>query len=702
MSKKKKQTVAVAMATALGVSAMMSPVTVHAQEEDPATNITQESTQGAKSQDNTPVSEQGLPASEQPQELGTNGLQSGTPAIKPKSNGAFTNGAEEEQAIKTALAGYTMSNETTQEELQDFLNREFVDTGKLSSISVSLSNKTEATSDSAGSIVITVDFGLTNMVPPAYVYTFVIPRLPKAEEVAINETNFPDPIFRKYVKDKFDTLSDGVLSLDEISKITHIIIGNQNIGSLEGIEHFHELKFLWCQKNAITELNVSQNANLTMLDCGYTNISYLNISNNKNLTSLNCSGTKINNLNLSENIALTTLHCSNVTISELNLTNNPHLKLLNLSGTTLNDLDTSNNINLETLLCYGTKIKSLDVSKNTKLKIFDCTYTSLAWLNLGIQDSLGNFKNSDSEIDVLVTDSTFHIADMFEGINPEKIDENTVTGAVYNKDTGIMSDYTLGTSITYTYDCGTAEGIPQILNVTLNLSKSDSKIIIGSNLNMEYTGNPYEIPEIRTEGSKGELTFTYSEYINGSYEPIATAPTNVGKYAVYIELAEDEYNEGAVIEQTFFEITQAKNSWTNELAIKYWKENEKANKPTATAKFGDAVFTYSDSENGTYTSEVPTKAGTWYVKATVTGTENYTGLEDTKSFLIREAEPIIPNQPDEPTNPEEPGQPVKPDNPPGKVETGDTSQSGLLAVLSFLSAGCIAVLLRKRKKRNEA
>lgn len=71
MNNKKKQTVAVAMATALGVSAMMSPVAVHAQEEDPATAITQEdnqqdSTQETKLQDETPVSEQGLPANEIP------------------------------------------------------------------------------------------------------------------------------------------------------------------------------------------------------------------------------------------------------------------------------------------------------------------------------------------------------------------------------------------------------------------------------------------------------------------------------------------------------------------------------------------------------------------------------------------------------------------------------------------------------------
>ena len=87
MNNKKKQTVAVAMATALGVSAMMSPVAVHAQEEDPVTAITQEdnqqdSTQETKLQDETPVVEQGAPANEIPQGLSTNSLpQAGGVAI---------------------------------------------------------------------------------------------------------------------------------------------------------------------------------------------------------------------------------------------------------------------------------------------------------------------------------------------------------------------------------------------------------------------------------------------------------------------------------------------------------------------------------------------------------------------------------------------------------------------------------------------
>ena len=45
------------------------------------------------------------------------------------------------------------------------------------------------------------------------------------------------------------------------------------------------------------------------------------------------------------------------------------------------------------------------------------------------------------------------------------------------------------------------------------------------------------------------------------------------------------------------------------------------------AKYGTIKYTYSNTADGTYTEEVPTNAGTYYVKATVEETADYSGLE---------------------------------------------------------------------------
>ena len=78
-----------------------------------------------------------------------------------------------------------------------------------------------------------------------------------------------------------------------------------------------------------------------------------------------------------------------------------------------------------------------------------------------------------------------------------------------------------------------------------------------------------------------------------------------------------------------YSATENKNSneFTQPLAITGWTYGETANTPTAVAKYGTIKYTYSNTADGTYTEEVPTNAGTYYVKATVEETADYLGLE---------------------------------------------------------------------------
>ncbi len=82
------------------------------------------------------------------------------------------------------------------------------------------------------------------------------------------------------------------------------------------------------------------------------------------------------------------------------------------------------------------------------------------------------------------------------------------------------------------------------------------------------------------------------------------------------------------------------NSWTQELSISDWTYGQEASVPSASAKYGDVVYTYSTEENGEYTAEVPQSAGTYYVKASVAeAPDQYTGLEAIKKFHIYKAVP---------------------------------------------------------------
>ena len=182
-------------------------------------------------------------------------------------------------------------------------------------------------------------------------------------------------------------------------------------------------------------------------------------------------------------------------------------------------------------------------------------------------------------------------------------------------------------------------------NVEVKVDKADSAVnITTQSLNKAYDGNAVSVPEYTTSGSDGKVTTKWQENTGSAdapkWEDLKSAPSKVGTYRVVIELAgNDNYKHASATLD--FTISKADNAWAKELSIKGWKYNETANVPTAKAQFGDVKFTYSSEENGTYTSEVPKNAGTYYVKATVAGTENYTGLESVVPFKIAKADTTL-------------------------------------------------------------
>ncbi|MDE5872650.1 MAG: hypothetical protein K2H07_01920, partial [Lachnospiraceae bacterium] len=104
-------------------------------------------------------------------------------------------------------------------------------------------------------------------------------------EVAIDETNFPDSIFRSYVM-RFDTNKDGIFSSDELLAVKKIYVGDKKIANLKGVEYFTALEELWCHVNQLTSLDVSGNHALKKLHCGHNQLTSLNVSNNPALEDL--------------------------------------------------------------------------------------------------------------------------------------------------------------------------------------------------------------------------------------------------------------------------------------------------------------------------------------------------------------------------------------------------------------------------------
>lgn len=173
--------------------------------------------------------------------------------------------------------------------------------------------------------------------------------------IAIDDANFPDANFRKYLLAK-DYGKDGVLTEEEINGIKDLSISRAGIGNLKGIEFFTALTVLVCYGNQLTALDVSKNTKLVHLNCSKNQLTSLDVSKNLALTELECADNHLTSLDVSKHTELVQLWCYKNCLRELNVSKNTKLTHLN---------------------CYINCLTTLDVSKNTALTYLGCSQNGI-------------------------------------------------------------------------------------------------------------------------------------------------------------------------------------------------------------------------------------------------------------------------------------------------------------------------------------
>ena len=170
---------------------------------------------------------------------------------------------------------------------------------------------------------------------------------------------------------------------------------------------------------------------------------------------------------------------------------------------------------------------------------------------------------------------------------------------------------------------------------------------INKNIEKYYTGEAVTLQE--------DEIFLYQEYgdENDTLVPGEDFKIVEGSYENNIDVTTEDKMASVKVEgtgkyigtvQVRFSILQAENEFTRELTCKdYVYDGVAVPNPEAAAKFGTVKYRYAASETGEYTDVVPKSAGIYYVKAYVTETNNYTGLESREAakFVVFKA-----NQPE--------------------------------------------------------
>ena len=89
----------------------------------------------------------------------------------------------------------------------------------------------------------------------------------KPTGISIDEKNFPDAAFRKYVENKIDkeNNSKGILTQAEINSVTSMMLSSLDISDTKGIEYFTELQTLSIYNSNLSSFSLKGLKKLTKL-----------------------------------------------------------------------------------------------------------------------------------------------------------------------------------------------------------------------------------------------------------------------------------------------------------------------------------------------------------------------------------------------------------------------------------------------------
>lgn len=532
-------------------------------------------------------------------------------------------------------------------------------------------------------------------------------------DVKLDETNFPDSVFREYLKTNYDKDKNNSLSQDEILAIHEIKLGYSGVTNLKGIEFLTEITYLEVMETGITELDVTKNTKLTLIDCSNTKITNLDLSRNTALKTLWCYSAPITELDLSNNTSLGVLRASGTAITELDLSNNKELTYLECDSTNITELSLANNPKLQWLICANTKIQqldvthlsdlrrfeihntgitNLDVTKNEKLVRLDCSNTQIGNLNLENNRNLQVLLCADTSLNQLdISKNTQLFYFDLNNTNISNLNVDHLADLQYLDVSGTKLE-TLNVENNSKLEVLQYDNTPLIaLNVGNNPQLQD---VIGTALQqrLEITGGSFQLaqffPTLDMNKVVNVTGATLTDGIVSNYLP--------GQPVTY------SYNAGtgANGQPIYLTVTlnlMITNVWEQEISASDMVLGEKVN-VSAKPVFGDVLYVYSQQENGVYTADEPTTAGVWYVKAMVNGNEFLTALESQPvAFNVTQPDGA-PENSNHDSNHDSGNQDMV-----NNVKTGDETTVGLLASVFAVSVGVLASLkvLKKKKKSDK-
>ena len=238
----------------------------------------------------------------------------------------------------------------------------------------------------------------------------------------IDEKNFPDPVFREYVRKVAgssvltDTIVRQIEALDVSKDNIKKVLGDRDpITSLKGIRYLKYVRDLNCRYQKLTTLDLELNMRVERLDCYGNQLTDLLLRpTGTSLKYLDCGVNQLNALDLSKSSELTELYCRNSKLTALDLSANKKLQKIVAASNKLTTLDVRNLPELTYLdLQANFDLKAIDVSKNPKLEFLNVAQTGLTSLNVKNNRKLVDLKVYCNQLTSLDVSSNYMLKELY-------------------------------------------------------------------------------------------------------------------------------------------------------------------------------------------------------------------------------------------------------------------------------------------------
>lgn len=163
--------------------------------------------------------------------------------------------------------------------------------------------------------------------------------------------HIPDDNFRQALQDDYGIYANSSheILLAEAQALNELILEDKGISDLTGIEGFSNLKWLYCQENNLTSLDVRSLTQLEILNCYDNELRNLEVEGLENLWVLACNNNRLSKLDVGSLTGLLVLICNNNDLRNLDVRGLENLFLLDCFENNLISIDLRNTPGMEEL-----------------------------------------------------------------------------------------------------------------------------------------------------------------------------------------------------------------------------------------------------------------------------------------------------------------------------------------------------------------